>query len=421
MTNWFITDFAEMQKSYTGKTNQRKWIVNKPETLERYFQLCNYKPSVLAKNLNTSYATVKRFLTLAGLWSKADIKKTNSGGRKRTATEDKYGYIYADKEYDVITDTGDVKRRYQHHVVAEQKLGRPLADEEMVHHINLDKKDNRPENLHICNNSTHKKIHHDLEALAGRLMTAGYFDFIPELEEYIYTGPQIKLEKKISNGFVKIVDLLGNDATVVNSARVSFGKNIQEIRDKDKKLLDYLAKHKHTSPFRHCYVQLHIKAPELVARQWYKHIVGGEYSFKDQPWNEISGRYVEFDQEFWIPNEIRPQSKDNKQASEIGTTIEQNEEAVELFKNSIDDSYTAYEKLLKLGASKEQARGVLPISFYTEWYWTASLQTLSHFVNLRDHEGAQWEIREYAIELDYLLQQVLPYSWKALRRNENER
>lgn len=305
-----IEDFAQKQSGYTGKNHATKWVVHRPDILKKYFEECNFKPGKLAKQLKSSYATTKRFLCKADLWNLADIKKQqNNGGRKRTVSQDKFGYKFgykfASSEHDIRTNSGEIKRRYEHHVVAEQKIGKPLGNNDMVHHINLNKQDNTPKNLMVCDNSKHKKLHHNLEQLAGRLMEAGYIDYVPELEEYIYVGPQIKLKKDIGQGFVKIVDVMGNDATVVNSARVSFGNMIHEIRAQDLKLIDYLAKHKHTSPFRHCYVQFHVKAPEFVARQWYKHIVGGEYSFKDQPWNEISGRYVQFDHEFWQPEGFR--------------------------------------------------------------------------------------------------------------------
>ena len=125
--------------------------------------------------------------------------------------------------------------------------------------------------------------------------------------------------KVLDKGFVEVVDSLGNDLTVVNSARVSFGKRKSVWSASDRRLVKYLAKYKHYSPFRHLQVQFHIKAPEFVMRQWYKHVVGIETtsnsSTKDHAWNEISGRYVEYD-EFYEPTIYRKQSEDNKQASE---------------------------------------------------------------------------------------------------------
>ena len=124
--------------------------------------------------------------------------------------------------------------------------------------------------------------------------------------------------KVLDKGFIEVIDTLGNDLTVVNSARVSFGKRKKKFDKSDAKLVSYLAKHKHYSPFRHLQIQFHIKAPEFVMRQWYKHVVGIEttsnHPTKDHAWNEISGRYVPYD-EFYMPTEFRKQSEDNKQAS----------------------------------------------------------------------------------------------------------
>ena len=126
--------------------------------------------------------------------------------------------------------------------------------------------------------------------------------------------------KVLDKGFIEVIDTLGDDLTVVNSARVSFGKRKTKWDKGDERLVRYLAKHKHHSPFRHLQIQFHIKAPEFVMRQWYKHVVGIETtsnsSTKDHAWNEISGRYVEYD-EFYQPEVYRKQSEDNKQAVKV--------------------------------------------------------------------------------------------------------
>ena len=201
----------------------------------------------------------------------------------------------------------------------------------------------------------------------------------------------------LDKGFIEVIDKLGNDLTVANSARVSFGKRKNEYDKADEKLVRYLAKHKHFSPFRHLVVQFHIKAPEFVMRQWYKHVVGVEttssHSTKDHAWNEISGRYVPVE-EYYIPENWRQQSEDNKQAS-FGSVKEQ-EEANETYKKALQVTKHYYEKLLELGVAKEQARIMLPLSQYTEVYWTASFQAIVNFIELRDEPTSQWEIREYA-------------------------
>lgn len=218
----------------------------------------------------------------------------------------------------------------------------------------------------------------------------------------------------VSDEFVRVVNVMGNDTDVVNAARVSFGKTITEMKQKDKELLIFLAKNNHTSPFRHCFVSFHIKAPEFVARQWYKHIIGSEYTFKDCGWNEISGRYVKYDTTFWQPNQLRQQSPDKKQGS-TNISIENEQEALELYKKTTEECMNVYNKLMAMGVCREQARTILPLNFYTEWYWTASLQAIFNFVKLRTEEHAQLEIQEYASKLDSLMLELFPNAWTALQ------
>ena len=203
--------------------------------------------------------------------------------------------------------------------------------------------------------------------------------------------------KVLDKGFIEVVDSLGNDLTVVNSARVSFGKRKSTWSASDRRLCKYLAKHKHYSPFRHLQVQFHIKAPEFVMRQWYKHVVGIETtsnsSTKDHAWNEISGRYVEYD-EFYQPEVYRKQSEDNKQATE--GAVDEQDAAKHHWNMALFHMKEQYQKLLDMGVGKEQARCILPLNQYTEVYWTASFQSVMNFVELRDEKTSQWEIQEYA-------------------------
>jgi thymidylate synthase (FAD) len=215
-------------------------------------------------------------------------------------------------------------------------------------------------------------------------------------------------------GFISVVDKLGDDTTIVNAARVSFGKTIKEIRNQDKVLLYYLASHKHTSPFRHAIIQFHIKAPEVVARQAFKHIIGSDYAFKDTAWNEISGRYVEYKVESYLPTRLRKQSKDNKQGSS-GEVVE-DPRLLEEFKEQVESCFALYQKMVDAGVAKEQARMILPLTFYTEWYWTASLQAVHHFVKLRQDVHAQAEIREYADIMASHAAQLYPSAWEALTK-----
>ena len=409
-----LADFAKKQNVKTKSGSYSKMVVFDVLKLEEYLMRYSNKPDVLAEALNISYSSMRRLLVQAKLWDKCSVKKlAKTSGRKRTTDRDKFGYIYADSAHDYVDASGDKQRKHLHLVVAEQKIGRSLSDGETVHHINLDKSDNRPENLIICSNSDYQKMHQDLEHLAGRLMEAGYITFVPELNQYVFVGPTPKLEHSIGDGFVKVVDVMGSDATVVNSARVSFGKRIDQIRDQDKKLLDYLSKNGHTSPFRHCTVQFHIKAPEFVARQWYKHIVGTEYSFKDAAWNEISGRYVTYDTEFWTPVKLRKQSADKKQGSS-NESVENEDALIQRYKEITQNMFKAYEEMLAAGVCKEQARTLLPLNFYTEWYWTASLQAVAHFVKLRTDPHAQVEIQDFATGINDMMLALFPNAWRAL-------
>ena len=219
--------------------------------------------------------------------------------------------------------------------------------------------------------------------------------------------------KVLDKGFIEVIDSLGNDLTVVNSARVSFGKRKTKFDKSDERLVRYLAKHKHYSPFRHLQVQFHLKAPEFVMRQWYKHVVGIETtsnsSTKDHAWNEISGRYVEYD-EFYQPEVYRKQSEDNKQASE--GQFEKSEydyQFVDInWTNAHESCVSAYKQLIEIGMAKEQARCILPLTLYTEVYWTASFQSIMNFIELRDEKTSQIEIQEYARTMKDLMSDVYP-------------
>ena len=217
----------------------------------------------------------------------------------------------------------------------------------------------------------------------------------------------------LDKGFVEVIDSLGTDLTVVNSARVSFGKRHTKYTDGDRKLVRFLAKYKHFSPFRHMIVQFHFKAPEFVMRQWYKHVVGIETtsssSTKDHAWNEISGRYVPVE-DYYYPQYFRKQSEDNKQASE--GEIEDQKQGYFLWEKGLHQVQETYKELLELGVAKEQARAILPLSQYTEVYWTASFQAIMNFIELRDEKTAQVEIQEYARALKEIMLEVYPETTK---------
>jgi len=219
----------------------------------------------------------------------------------------------------------------------------------------------------------------------------------------------------LDKGFIEVVDYLGSDLTVVNSARVSFGKRKTVYEDEDRKLVRFLAKYKHYSPFRHMIVQFHVKAPEFVMRQWYKHVVGIETSSssstKDHAWNEISGRYVPV-KDFYKPAIWRLQSKDNKQGSEGSISEEVEKEVNKIFDDYMSEMNRMYNALLEKGVAKEQARMILPLNQYTEVYWTVSFQAIMNFIELRDERTAQWEIRQYAIAMKDIMFKLYPETLK---------
>ena len=213
----------------------------------------------------------------------------------------------------------------------------------------------------------------------------------------------------LDKGYIELVDTLGDDLTPVNAARVSFGGRSDTFEEKDRKLSKFLIKHKHFSPFRHQHVMFIIKAPEFVMRQWYKHVVGIEttsaHVTKDHAWNEISGRYVPYD-EFYEPTEFRKQSEDNKQASD--GLVEDQIKATMMWREAQTKTIETYKELLDMGMAKEQARSILPLTVYTKVWWTASFQSIMNFIELRDEPTSQVEIQEYARALKEIMLDIFP-------------
>lgn len=214
--------------------------------------------------------------------------------------------------------------------------------------------------------------------------------------------------KVLDKGFVRLIDHMGSDLSVVNAARVSFGKRKEAFEEGDAKLIGYLAEHEHTSPFRHTALTLHVKAPIFVFRQWMKHRIGSEF-------NEISGRYVEFpEDEFFVPAAFRKQAKVNKQGSEGEIDAANRARAMESYLESCRGAVGHYKELLALGVCREQARCVLPVGLYSEVYWTVSLQAVAHFIRLRTDSHAQWEIQQYAAAVRAVVEPLFPVGLKAL-------
>jgi thymidylate synthase (FAD) len=225
----------------------------------------------------------------------------------------------------------------------------------------------------------------------------------------------------LDKGFIKAVDILGTDLTVVNAARISFGKIKSELDDDDRKLMRYLAKHKHYSPFRHIMVTFHIKAPEFVMRQWYKHVVGIEttssYPTKDHAWNEVSGRYIPIE-DFHIPSQLRAAPDNKKQGS--GAVMEGYlpETYIRSWEQVTARIVAFYESMIGSGIAHEQARCILPLTLYSEVYWTASFQAIANFLELRLDSHAQKEIRDYAMAVEEIMAHFFPETMAAWFTNK---
>jgi thymidylate synthase (FAD) len=200
------------------------------------------------------------------------------------------------------------------------------------------------------------------------------------------------------------MDHMGSDVTVVNAARVSFGKKSDNTytTDKDEKLIWYLAEHRHMSPFGHCFASFHVKAPIFVARQLVKH--------KFLRWNEISRRYVDDEPELYEPKTWRGRARDKKQGSEGEVKTNANTCGHQL------DSLFMYRQLLDEGVCPEQARMVLPQSTMTEWYWSGSLDAFADMCNLRCASDTQAETQSVAIQISRKMRSLFPVSWEALVR-----
>jgi len=222
--------------------------------------------------------------------------------------------------------------------------------------------------------------------------------------EQVVTKNEVKC---LNKGFVRLIDYMGDDAAIVQAARVSYGKGTKSINE-DRSLIRYLMRHKHTSPFEMVEFKFHIKLPIFIARQWIRHRTANV--------NEYSGRYSEMKNEFYIPEieQLRPQSALNKQgrademlkedlAQDISRKLEQSQSA----------SFTEYEEYLDAGLARELARINLPLSIYTEWYWKIDLHNLFHFLRLRLDSHAQYEFQIYGQAISEIIKQIVPLAYEA--------
>ncbi|GIO57574.1 FAD-dependent thymidylate synthase [Paenibacillus cineris] len=229
----------------------------------------------------------------------------------------------------------------------------------------------------------------------------------------------------LDQGYVRLVNHMGSDLTVVNAARVSYAKQSLELNERDVRLIKFLAREGHTSPFRHAIVQFEVYAPLMVARQWWKYVVGSAHyegtGDSLEAWNESSRRYITEDPAFYIPKagEWRLQPENSKQGSGGEVNWELGVKHTQELMGYVELGISKYEAALADGICAEQARLFLPAyGMYVRWYWTASVQSVAHFLSQRLEHDAQKEIQEYAKAVLELIKPLFPVSLGELLGNE---
>lgn len=223
----------------------------------------------------------------------------------------------------------------------------------------------------------------------------------------------------LNNGYIRLVDTLGGDITTVNSARVSMDKATDEMRPQDERLVSYLAKHDHTSPSRHGVMQFEIFAPLMIARQWMKYVVGSVHQDPLFAWNESSRRYITEEPKFYIPaqDEWRSKPENSKQGSGVPVDEYIGIKYTDKLKETIRRGVSNYEEALEDGVCAEQARLFLPAyGLMVRWYWTASVQSVSHVINQRVAPESQYEFQQYGKALHTLASEQFPLSIEALTK-----
>ena len=239
----------------------------------------------------------------------------------------------------------------------------------------------------------------------------------PALEEILYEPLPV-----LDHGFIRVVDYMGDDAAVVQAARVSYGRGTKRARD-DAGLINYLMRHWHTSPFEMCELKLHVKLPIFVARQWIRHRTASV--------NEYSARYSILDNEFYVPapEHLSAQSATNRQGRGELLDGEEAAHVLALLRDDATSAYQHYEEMLnetgageildasKTGLARELARMNLSLNFYTQWYWKTDLHNLMHFLRLRADDHAQYEIRAYADVLVSVLERWVPLTCEAFKNH----
>jgi thymidylate synthase (FAD) len=215
----------------------------------------------------------------------------------------------------------------------------------------------------------------------------------------------------LDKGFLALDAALASDLAVVNGARVSFNQESDEMSERDAGLIRFLVRERHGSPFEHGYFRFLVKAPLFVVREHHRHRAGHSY-------NEWSGRYSKMDAEFYIPDNVRTQvGKPGSYSFEPVDDVVRDEVRREIEENA-QRAFESYERMLEQGVAKEVARAVLPLSTYTKYYWSCNPRSLMHFCGLRNHENAQYEIRQYAAAAETFLERLMPITHAAFIAND---
>jgi thymidylate synthase (FAD) len=215
----------------------------------------------------------------------------------------------------------------------------------------------------------------------------------------------------LDHGFVALDGALATDLAVVNGARVSFNQESQEMTERDAGLIRFLMREKHGSPFEHGYFRFLVKAPLFVVREHHRHRAGHSY-------NEWSGRYSKMEPEFYVPENVRTQVGKPGAYSFEPVDDETREATRREIEENAERAFQAYERLLERGVAKEVARAVLPLSTFTKYYWSCNPRSLMHFCSLRNHEAAQFEIRQYAAAAETFLERLMPTTHAAFVNND---
>jgi thymidylate synthase (FAD) len=216
-----------------------------------------------------------------------------------------------------------------------------------------------------------------------------------------------KTDVNESTGFVRLDACMADDLSVVNSARVSFGRQSTELTDADVGLIKFLMRERHGTPFEHNAFRFHIKCPIFVAREWFRHRIGS--------FNEFSGRYAEIPSEFWVPEPDDVRTQVGKPGAYTFEPMSQitSEEAADMIEEACRNSFRVYHELLELNVAKEIARAVIPVASFTKFYWTVNARSLMNFLSLRTAETAQLEIRKYALEVEEHFKESMPVTYEA--------